>query len=117
MNTLLSILKIIAAGGTVVTGLVALIKPRSIYGFTGLRTEDGRGITEIRAILGAFFIALGATALYFRLPETYLMLGITYLFVGIVRLISMFIDDSVVKSNILSVIVEVIFGIILTLPL
>jgi len=116
MTTLIRILKIIAAAGTVATGMVALIKPRSVYSFTGLRTENGRGITEIRAILGAFFIALGATALYFRLPETYLMLGITYLFVGIVRLISMFVDDSVVKSNIISVIVEVIFGIILILP-
>lgn len=116
MSGIVNILKIIAAVGTVATGLLSLVRPESVYGFTGLRAEGGRGITEIRAILGAFFIGLGLMALYYRLPQTYAMLGFTYLLVGVVRFISMFVDQSVVQSNIISVIVEIIFGIILVLP-
>lgn len=115
MDTLLNVLKIIAALATIATGVISLIKPTSVFEFTGLSAEGGRGITEIRAVLGAFFIGLGAMALYLRLPETYLMLGSTYLLVGFVRLISMFVDKSMVKSNVISFIVEVVLGIILVL--
>jgi hypothetical protein len=48
-------------------------------------------------------------------PETYQMLGITYLAVAVVRTASMIIDRSVVQSNIISAVVEIIFGIILVL--
>lgn len=114
---LLTILKIIAAAGTIGTGLLALIKPRSVYGFTGLQAAGGRGITEIRSILGGLFIALGGAALFFRSAETYQMLGMAYLGIFLVRLVSMFIDDSIEQSNIISLVVEVVFGVILILPL
>jgi len=117
METLLSIMKIIAAAGTVGTGLLALLKPKFVYGFTGLRAEGGRGITEIRAILGGLFIALGGVALFYRSPETYRMLGLSYLGIALVRLVSMFVDDSIERSNIISLAVEVVFGVILILPL
>jgi hypothetical protein len=117
MTTLLSVLQIIAAVGTIGTGLLALVKPRSVFGFTGLHAEGGRGITEIRSILGGLFIALGAVPLFYRSAETYRMLGIAYLGIGLVRLVSMFADDSVERSNIISLVVEFVFGIILILPL
>lgn len=116
MAGLLNILKIIVAIGTIATGLISLFKPRAVFEFTGLRAEGGRGITEIRAIMGGFFVGLGLMALYFRSPQPYTMLGVTYLLVGVVRLVSMFVDDSVVQSNIISVVVEIVFGIILVLP-
>jgi hypothetical protein len=117
MTTFLSILQVIAAVGTIGTGLLALIKPKAVYGFTGLTAAGGRGVTEIRAILGGLFIALGGAALFFSSPDTYKMLGITYLGIFVVRLVSMFIDDSVEQSNIISLVVEAVFGIILILPL
>lgn len=113
---LLGILKIIAAILTILTGLLALVKPKAIYGFTGLRAEGGRGITEIRAIFGALFIALGGVAVYFRQPGMYLMLGIAYLAIFLVRLVFMFIDDSVERSNLISLATEIILGVILVLP-
>jgi hypothetical protein len=113
--SLLGILQIIVAVGTILTGAISLFWPLKVRGFTGLEVEGGRGVTEIRSILGAFFIGLGAAALFFNLPETYQMLGFTYLLVGIVRAISMFIDESVVSSNIISIIVEIVFGVILIL--
>jgi hypothetical protein len=112
---LLQILKVVAAVGTIATGLVSLIAPRSITGFTGLSPNGGRGITEIRAVLGGFFVALGVVPLLFNNAGMYLMLGITYLVVAGVRTISMFLDKSVERSNIISVIVEIIFGVILVL--
>jgi hypothetical protein len=115
MENILSLLKIVACVGTIVIGLYSLIFPLKIRSFTGLETPGGRGITEIRAILGAFFVGVGILPLILLVPETFLMLGYTYLFVGVVRLVSMFIDKSVMQSNIVSVVSEFILGAILVL--
>ena len=58
--TVLKILKIIAAVGTIATGVVSIVNPTGISGFTGLEVAGNpRGITEVRAVLGGFFLALG----------------------------------------------------------
>ena len=44
------------------------------------------------------------------------MLGIMYLAIGVVRLVSIFLDKSSVQSNWISLVVEIIFGIILVVP-
>ena len=112
---LIQILQIIAAIGTLLTGAVSLFKPESVTGFTGLRPEGGRGITEIRSILGGLFIALGVFPLIVNSPVAYTMLGVTYLGIAAVRAVSMFTDKSVVQSNVISLIVEIIFGVILVI--
>lgn len=109
------ILQILAAIATIITGLVSLIWPRKVFGFTGLTAEGGRGITEIRAVLGAFFVGLGVCALIFG-GQAYDMLGITYLLVAAVRVFSMFYDQSIERSNLISAASEVILGIMLVLP-
>lgn len=113
---IIQVLQIIAAIATILTGLVSLLKPTAITGFTGLQPMGRRGITEIRSILGGLFIALGAVPLVLNSPVAYLMLGITYLAIGVVRAISMFMDKSIVQSNVISLAVEIIFGIILVIP-
>ena len=113
--SIIQILQIIAALGTILTGAFSLFWPSKVQGFTGLSANGGRGITEIRTILGALFIGLGAAALYFNMPQTYQMLGITYLAMAIVRGISIFVDKSTESSNIISVVAELAFGIILVL--
>ena len=112
---ILQILKYVAAIATIITGLASLFWPTRVLGFTGLDVVGGRGITEVRTILGALFVGLGAAALYFNMPETYKMLGITYLIMAIVRAISIVVDKSMVSSNVISVIAEAVFGIILML--
>jgi len=112
---MLLVLKYIAGIATILTGLVSLIWPMKVRGFTGLEVAGGRGVTEIRSVLGAFFIGLGGAVLYFNQAETYIMLGVTYLLVGVVRGISMFLDKSVVSSNVISLVVELVFGVILVL--
>ncbi len=112
---LLQLLKYIAGIATILTGVISLFWPLKILGFTGLDVNGGRGITEIRSVLGALFIGLGAAVLYFNTPETFKVLGITYLVMAVARVVSMFIDDSVVSSNVISLVVEAAFGIILVM--
>jgi hypothetical protein len=113
--TILEILQIAVGIATILTGVVSLFWPLKVRGFTGLEVNGGRGITEIRAVLGGFFIGLGAAVLIINDPAAYMTLGIAYLVVALVRTVSMFIDKSVVQSNVISVITEVIFGVILVL--
>jgi hypothetical protein len=112
---ILKILQIVAVIGTIVTGLASMFWPRSVFGFTGLNAPGGRGITEIRAVLGGLFIGLGIAVFLLGTREVYQMLGIMYLAIGVVRAVSMVIDKSIVQSNIISLIVEAVFGIILVL--
>lgn len=72
-------------------------------------------MTEVRAILGGFFIALGAAPIIFGSLDLFLMLGIACLVAAAVRFMSMFIDKSLVQSNYLGVASEVFLGIILVL--
>ena len=112
---ILKILQIIAVVLTILTGFVSLLWPRSVQGFTGLTAPDGRGITEIRSILGGLFIGLGIAVFLLATREAYQMLGIMYLAIGAVRLISIFVDRSSVQSNWVSLAVEIVLGIILVL--
>jgi hypothetical protein len=111
----LDILKYLAAIATILTGVVSLFWPLKVLGFTGLNVDGGRGVTEIRTILGALFVGLGAAALFFNMPEPYKMLGITYLVMALVRGLSIFVDKSVTSSNVISFAAELVFGIILVL--
>lgn len=111
---LLTILKMIAALATAATGFLALVRPTAIYGFTGLIAEGPRGISEIRAIFGALFIALGIAPFLFG-ATAYRVLGLGYLAIALVRLVSIFIDRSTSSSNLISLAIEIVFGIILIL--
>jgi len=109
----LDILKIIVAAGTAVTGLYALLRPTAVYGFTGLAAPGPRGVTEIRAVLGGAFIGLGVVTLILRDPAAYQTLGAMYLAIAAARLGAIFLDRSSVRSNWISLAVEVVFGVIL----
>jgi hypothetical protein len=111
----LQILKYVAVIATILTGLVSLLWPLKVQGFTGLTAPGGRGITEIRSILGGLFIGLGIAVFLLGARETYQMLGIVYIAIAAVRAVSIVIDKSSEQSNIISLIVEIIFGIILVL--
>jgi hypothetical protein len=113
--TFLAILKIIMAVGTIATGLISLIWPRSIQGFTGLSAPGPRGITEIRAVLGGVFLGLGVAPLVLDAPAAYQMLGITYLAIAVARIAGIALDRSYEQSNWISLAVEIAAGIILVL--
>jgi hypothetical protein len=106
------ILKVISAVATVATGLLALVKPTAVYGFTGLTANGVRGVSEIRAIFGGLLIALGVVPLFLG-PVAYLMLGIGYLGIAAARTFSIVLDKSTAKSNLISLVLEVVLGFIL----
>lgn len=108
----LLILKIIAALATVATGLLALLKPTAVHGFTGLETDGPRGISEIRSIFGGLFIALGVAPFIFG-ETAYQVLGLGYLVIAAVRLVSILIDRSPSSSNWISLAIEIVLGLIL----
>lgn len=112
---ILKLLQIIAVIGTILTGMLSLFWPKMAEGFTGLTAPGGRGITEIRAVLGGLFIGLGIAVFLLGTREVYQMLGIMYIAIGAVRAVSMVVDKSIERSNIISLVVEIIFGIILVL--
>jgi hypothetical protein len=112
--TILSILKIIAAVLTTITGLLALVRPTAVYGFTGLTAEGARGVSEIRAIFGGLFIALGIAPFIFG-ATAYTVLGVGYLAIAATRLVSIFIDHSTDSSNLISLAIEIICGVVLVL--
>ncbi|MEI8133164.1 MAG: hypothetical protein WCG34_12085 [Leptolinea sp.] len=61
----LDALKIIAAQATTATGLLVFMRPCAIYGFTGKTAAGVLGVSEIRAIFGGLFTALGFAPLFF----------------------------------------------------
>ena len=110
----LTVLKIIASLATAGTGLLSLVKPTSVYDFTGIIAQGARGISEIRSIFGGLFIALGVAPLFLG-KNAYRMLGIAYLAIALVRLFSIFFDKSYDKSNLISLAIEIVLGIILVI--
>ena len=113
--TLIAVLKIIAAVFTIAFGLYSMIRPRAIKDFTGLDVTGPRGVTEIRAVMGGTFVGLGLAPLLLTAPAAYQTLGIVYFVIAAIRTVSMFIDKSIMSSNIISVVSEVILGVILVL--
>jgi hypothetical protein len=111
----IQILKVFAVVVTLLTGLYSLIQPKKIKGFTGLEASSPRATTEIRAVMGGTFVGLGLAALIFPIREVYLMLGITYAAIAAIRGVSMVLDKSMEKSNLISLVTEVLLVIILIL--
>lgn len=94
----LQILKYAINIATIATGVVSLFWPLKVQEFTGLIVNGGRGISEIRTILGALFIGLGIAAQFFNQKQTYSMLGVMYLAMALVRGISIIADKSTIVS-------------------
>ncbi len=111
---ILLILKILAALATAATGLLAFFKPDAMYGFTGLKVDGARGVSEIRAIFGGLFIALGIVPIILG-GVAYDVLGFGYLTIAVTRAFSMVFDKSYAQSNIISLVIEIVLGVILAI--
>lgn len=110
---LVRLLRYAVMAATVTSGLVLLVKPESVSGFTGLAPDTARGVTEIRAAMGGVFIALGVAPLILGRPAER-VLGLVYLTIAAVRAPFMFVDGSAVEqSNWISVVFEVVAAAIL----
>lgn len=106
-------LRLIACVTTAAVGVLALVAPLSVASLTGLSLVGGRGITHVRATLGGLAIALGVAPIVLRHPIAFHMLGMVLVAVALVRLISIFVDGSSVRSNWISFAAEAVFAAIL----
>jgi hypothetical protein len=113
--TFLEILKYAGAIITVLVGLVALVRPEAVTGFTGILPDGSRGISEIRSVLGGLFIALGLAPFILNDPAAFKMLGIANLGIAAARAVSIVIDGATQSSNLISLLYEIVFGVILVL--
>ncbi len=109
----LTVLKYVSVVVTLATGLISIIWPKSIKGFTGLEASSPRAISEIRAVMGGVFVGLGAAAFLLNTHEVYQMLGIGYALIAGVRAVSIVVDRSTDRSNIISLVTEVVLALIL----
>jgi hypothetical protein len=119
-RVILNYVKLIVAIGTVGFGAYSLIAPKAIKGFTGLVADGSRGISEIRAVMGGVFIALGLVAIvfkyaFYRNDAAYLTLGLVYLTIAVIRLFSILFDKAYQSSNFISLASEIVFGVLLIL--
>jgi hypothetical protein len=112
---ILDIIKIVLAVATALIGVVSLVFPKRVRGFTGLDVSTARGMTEIRSILGGTFIGLGIAPLILNDPAAYVMLGIVYLVTAAARAIGLVADGSGEMSNYVSLASEIVFGVLLIL--
>jgi len=115
MFNILAILKYLAVLVTLATGIISLFWPRKIKGFTGLEASSPRALTEIRAVMGGTFIGLGLAALLIPTPEVFRTLGLAYAAIAVIRAISMFVDHAVERSNVISLVSEIILVVMLVL--
>ena len=111
---ILQYLQYLACILTIVAGLFALFSPEKAVSLTGLVPKGGRGLTEIRCVMGGLYIALGVTP-FFLGGDTFTMLGIAYLAIALVRLVSIFVDKSGTQSTWMSLALELVLGVILVL--
>ena len=109
------ILNYFAVVVTLFTGLYSLFAPKKIKGFTGLEASSPRAITEIRAVMGGAFVGLGVAAIIFPVREVFLTLAIMYAAIGLIRAVSMVFDKAMEKSNLISLVSEVVLVILLVL--
>jgi hypothetical protein len=100
---------------TIATGILAILRPKIMADFTGLQLT--RGLVEMQSGIGALFIALGAAPWILSHPIAYQMLGIAYLGIAAARFPAMMVHNSFEKTNWISLAIEIIFGVLLLIPL
>jgi len=115
MSLAILIIKILIAVLTLMMGAFVLIRPAAIYDFVGLSVNGVRGSTEIRAIFGGLFVALGAAPLILNTPDAFKMLGIAYVGIAATRIGNMVNEPCFEKSNLISLGSEVVLGALLLL--
>ena len=106
----------LAAGITLVLGLLSLLNPLLAVRLLGLEVLEPRGLSEIRATYGALFTVM-AGVMFWAVPtrprnSTWLRFaGILWLGAAAGRILSIVIDGVLTPFNLLSLALELVVGI------
>ena len=106
----------LAAGITLVLGLLSLLNPLLAVRLLGLEVLEPRGLSEIRATYGALFTVMGGV-MFWAVPtrprnSSWLRFaGILWLGAAAGRILSIVIDGVVTPFNLLSLALELVVGV------
>ena len=117
MEIAFTIIRFIVAVLTAVTGVYIVLRPESYAKLAEFSTGNSRGRTEVKTIMGGTFIGLGmAPIILLGSTIAFIFLGTVYLFIAATRILSMFVDKSFVFTNLITLLVEIAFGLIMVIP-
>lgn len=112
------VLTLIAAIFTTAVGVAGLVAPRRVSAAIGLSLEGARGIkaglSQFRATLGGFFIAVGVTAIVIG-PGAGLVVGIGWLGTAAARAVSVIVDRNASAANLIELALEAVVGVLFVL--
>lgn len=111
------ILKMIAAGTSILFGIVALLVPKRTAEAAALKTDTPAGEAEIRASWGGLFIGLGVAVLYLGTDDAYSVFGIAYAITALVRAITWVRDRSLItRASAVIMGFEIVSAVIFAIP-
>ncbi|MDO8881082.1 MAG: hypothetical protein Q7W44_09860 [Coriobacteriia bacterium] len=93
-------------------GIGALMRPTSLRA-VGLSAETPLGTSEIRAVFGGMFVALGVACIVTREPVVFAVVGAAWLADFAVRLVSVFIDRVPVGQALTVLGIALVMGLLL----
>lgn len=97
----------------VILGCLGLLFPKQVSRVLAIRPEGPRGISEVRATYGGFFLCLGLGCLVTQSDTAFLVAGSAWLGAAIARLISVVADKSLTRENIMGLLFEATVGLML----
>ena len=116
MSTIM-MLKIGAAIGNIIFGIVTLAFPKRIAEATALNADTPEAKSEIRTTWGGLFIGLGVAVIFLGSDDAYFVFGIAYAIAALVRAITWVFDRAIINRMTLFIIAtEIIFAVIFALP-
>jgi len=111
------ILKMIAAGASILFGIFALVVPKRTADAAALKADTPEGQAEIRASWGGLFIGLGIAVLYLGTDDAYSVFGIAYAITALVRAATWVQNRSLVnRTSAIIMGFEIVSAIIFAIP-
>ena len=98
---------------TLFLGSLGLLFPRRICRLLGINPDGPLGFSELRATYGGFFLFLGAGCLFTQSEAAFQVAGTAWCGAALARLMSVVIDKSRSRENIVGFFVEAIIGLMM----
>jgi hypothetical protein len=105
----------LGAAVSVTAGVLGLLFPMRISRVVGVSLPARLGVSEFRATYGGLFIGAGTAVLVIGSREAALVLGIAWLGAFAARLLSVAVDQSKSRENMVGLVVELVIGVLLVL--
>lgn len=105
----------IGASVTIFAGLIGLIWPQRVSRVIGFALPGKLGVSEFRATYGGLFIGAGAAVLAVGSADVALVLGVAWLGAFTGRVVSLVVDRSFSKENLVGCAIELAVGGLLVL--